>query len=131
MLRIAGRLYERAEEPDGCEDALRDLANELQGVGLCLHRYDLRGRNGEVVRPLRGLTAEDAREYREHHAANNVWMARLPGSPQPADVVVSHKLYPEDELVRHRFYQEFLEPKGIARDDRCGALRRDSLSSPR
>ena len=113
VLRIADRLYERAEEPDGWEDALQDLADELQGVVLCLHRYDLCGRTGEVVRPLRGLTAEDAREYRDQHAANNVWMARLPGSPQPADVIVSHKLYPEDELVRHRFYHEFLEPRGL------------------
>ena len=87
VLRIADRLYERAEEPGGWEDALQDLADELQGVGLCLHRYDLRGRNGEVVHPLRGLTAEDAREYRELHAANNVWMARLPGMPQPGDVI--------------------------------------------
>ena len=113
VLRIAGRLYERAEEADGWDDALQDLADELQGVALCLHQYDLCGRTGEVVRPLRGLTAEDAREYRDQHAANNVWLARLPGSPQPADVIVSHKLYPEDELVRHRFYHEFLEPRGL------------------
>jgi DNA-binding CsgD family transcriptional regulator/PAS domain-containing protein len=113
VLRIADRLYERAEEADGWENALRDLADELQGVGLCLHQYDLRGRNGEVVRPLRGLTAEDVREYGDLHAANNVWMARLPGAPRPADVIVSHKLYPEDELVRHRFYREFLEPRGL------------------
>jgi len=113
VLRIASRLYERAEEPDGWEDSLRDLADELQGVGLCLHRYDLGQRCGEAVRPLRGLTAEDVREYGEVHAANNIWMAQLPGTPQPADVIVSHKLYPEDELVRHRFYHEFLEPRGL------------------
>ena len=113
VLRIAGRLYERVEEPDGWENSLQDLADELQGVGLCLHRYDLGQRCGEAVRPLRGLTAEDAREYGEVHAANNIWMAQLPGIPQPADVIVSHKLYPENELVRHRFYHEFLEPRGL------------------
>jgi len=113
VLRISGRLYERAEEPDGWEESLQDLADELRGVGLCLHRYDLRQSNGEAVRPLRGFSADDVLEYGEVHAANNIWMARLPGTPRPADVIVSHKLYAEEELVRHRFYHEFLEPKGL------------------
>ena len=113
VLRIVGQLYERAEESGGWEDSLQAFADQLQGVGLCLHRYDLDQRDGEVVRPLRGFTEEDVREYREIHSANNIWMAQLPGVPKPADVIVSHKLYPEDELVRHRFYHEFLGPKGF------------------
>jgi len=113
VLRIAGRLYERAEEPDGSDGALLELADELQAVGLCQHRYNLLGRTGEAVRPLRGLTEKDVWEYREHHAANNIWMARLPTAPQPADVIVSHKLCPEAELVQSRFFHEFLEPRGL------------------
>jgi DNA-binding CsgD family transcriptional regulator len=113
VLRFANRLYEHAEEPGGYEDALQEIADAFHADALCVHRYGFRRRVGEAVRVLRGISVEDAHEYREHHAPHNIWMQNLPASVQASDVLASHELVPEETLVRHRFYHEFLEPKGL------------------
>lgn len=112
-MQIAARLYERAEDDNGWDRAVEELADVMEGQVVCVHRYDLGVRAGEAVRVLRGLTPHDAEEYREHHASNNAWMERLAGIPQPGAVLVSHKVCPERELVEHRFYNEFLKPRGL------------------
>ncbi|TFG36485.1 MAG: helix-turn-helix transcriptional regulator [Candidatus Aminicenantes bacterium] len=114
VLWFANRLYERAEEPAGWEEALQEITDALQGKTLCLHRYQLKRRSGLAIRTLRGITPEQAREYHDHHAQHNAWMARLPGVPRTSDVLVGHEVCPEDELFRHRFYHDFLEPMGLS-----------------
>ena len=113
VLRFANLLYEHAEEPGGYEDALQEIADAFRADALCVHQYDFRRHAGEAIRVLRGVTVEDAHEYREHHAPHNIWMQNLPGGPKTTDVLVSHELVPEETLVRHRFYHEFLEPNGL------------------
>ena len=113
VLQFVNRLHEHTEEPNGWEDALLEIADAFHAEVLCVHRYQPGRRAGETVRVLRGITTEQALEYREHHAPHNIWMQNLPGSPRTADVLVGHEMVPEEELVRHRFFREFLEPKGL------------------
>lgn len=113
VLRFANRLYERAEEPGGWEEALHEIADALEGAVLCVHRYQPGQRRGEAVQVLRGITPEQAREYREHHSAHNAWLGRVKGLPERADVLVGHEVCPKEDLVRDRFYHEFLAPKGL------------------
>lgn len=113
VLRFANRLYERAEEPGGWEDALHEIADSLNGTALCIHNYHLRDRRGEAVHVLRGITPEQALEYQQHHSPHNPWMTRLSGTLRRADVMVGHEVCPREELVEGRFYHDFLRPKGL------------------
>lgn len=110
---LVATLYERAAEADGWDTCVRAFGDMLEGQAVCIHRYRPESRAGEAIRVLHGLTSEDADDYRRHHAAHNVWMEGLPGAPLPGDVIVSHHICPESELVRHRFYHDFLKPRGL------------------
>lgn len=113
VLGFAHRLYEQAEDPGGLEQGLCSIADSLHAVVVCVHRYEITRRRGEAVRVLRGLTPDQVREYREHHAAHNPWMLGLRAPPNVSDVLAGHELCPADELLRHRFYHDFLAPKGL------------------
>ena len=111
VLRFVDRLYEQAEEPDGWEDALRELAGSFSATGMALHRYDVRTRRGTALRVLHGPAASEFIPIYEEHSCNNVWMEkfRTGPMPKPGDVIASHRLYPEAQLVRHSYYNEFLK----------------------
>jgi DNA-binding CsgD family transcriptional regulator/PAS domain-containing protein len=113
VVELSARLSDRITEDDGWSSAVQELGDAVGGTAVCVHRYDRRRRAGEAVEVLRGLTVEDADEYREHHAPHNAWMERLDSVPRTGQVLVSHHVCPEAELVRHRFYDEFLKPRGL------------------
>ena len=115
ILAFAERLYERAEEPDGWDDALQELADSFRGTGLALHNYDARNRRGTVFKVLRAPSLEKIGVDYQEHAGDNIWMQKFHAGPmpRPGDVIASHRLLDEADLVRHKYYNEFLKRYGF------------------
>ena len=115
VLAFADRLYERAEEPDGWLDALQGLADTLLGTALALHRYDARHRRGAVFKVLRSPSREKIGVDYQEHAGDNVWMQKFHAGPMPCpgDIIASHRLLPQADLLRHPYYNEFLKRYGF------------------
>ena len=115
VLAFADRLYERAEDENGWEGALQELADTLRGSAMALHRYDVRAQRGTAVKILRGPSLDEFGPIYKQYAGNNVWMKNLSKSPlpRPGEVISSHRLYPERDFLEHGYYNEFLKNYGL------------------
>lgn len=115
VLAFADSLYERAQVRDGWQETLQELADTFRGTALALHRYDARNRRGTVFNILRAPSMDTIGVDYQEHARDNVWMQRFHAGPlpRPGDVIASHRLLAEADLVRHRYYNEFLKRYGF------------------
>ena len=115
VLEFADRLYERAEEGEGWNDSLRELADTIGGEFVALHEFDVRALRGTAVEILRGPTFDEFVPIYMQHSGNNIWMNSLANRPlpRPGQVISSHRLYPESELVKHSYYNDFLKDYGL------------------
>lgn len=115
VLGFVDALYERAEEPGGWAGALRGLAHTLSGELVALHRYDARARRGTALEVPFGTSPDVLRRAYTDAAPHNIWMEKLrSGSmPRPGDIIVSHRLYPDAELVKTLYFNEFLDRFGF------------------
>jgi len=108
---IIADLYEAAFDPDRWDDALLNVA-QLQSAD----NYHLMVWNPAQPHPLHSLTwgmdAAVEAAYRAHYGAidpRRLLAAQLPDG----EWLACHRYFPEREVARHEFFQDYLIPGGI------------------
>jgi DNA-binding CsgD family transcriptional regulator len=106
---------------------LEDIKRFLGGNATALILHDFRHNLGSIL-----FASGYNRKYIHSRAAtdarHNVWLARERDYRVPGTIHVGEQLVPDDELVRTRFYAEWLEPQHL-HHRLCAVLSREEATA--
>ncbi len=108
LLKLIGRIYDAALEPTLWGETLEAVTTAFDANGLGMFVADARGARVGLLETT-GIPQPMLEAYREHYAGVNVWMqqcARL--RPAAGIPLLSQDFYPEAELLRSEFYNDYL-----------------------
>lgn len=118
LLDLVGRIYEAAAELDrwpGFMEAFGRVV-DASGVVLWLHDFADGSANfdgsGNSLACFTGFDPEAVASYAAHYSHVNVW-AQNEDKLCSGSVVTSAMLYPDADLVRTEYYNDWLKPQGL------------------
>jgi DNA-binding CsgD family transcriptional regulator len=106
---------------------LDEIMRFLKGNAIALISHDFRENLGAILF-ARGFNHRYLKTYPQSHARQNVWLARERDYRAPGTIHTGEQLVPEHELVRSRFYAEWLQPQGLHRR-LCAVLSREEATA--
>jgi DNA-binding CsgD family transcriptional regulator len=110
LQRLLARIYETGS---GDWDTLLDeITRFLEGSAIALISHDFKHNLGSIL-SARGYNQKFLRAYALHHAHQNVWLARERDYRPPGTIHIGEHLVPEDQLLRTKFYDEWLRPQDL------------------
>jgi DNA-binding CsgD family transcriptional regulator len=101
---------------------LQHLRQELKATAVALVQCDLATKSGDIVHHV-GYEPAYVRQYRERHAARNVWLCAGEWHSQD-QVTVGHEIISVKQLVATDFYRHWLKPQGFLHR-LCGVISRE------
>jgi DNA-binding CsgD family transcriptional regulator len=108
---LVDRIYEAALGEGGWSEILEHLAGALGGP-TALHAYDLtRGRGTTLLGAA--FQPEVTTAYHDHYCTVNPWMRESRRSFDDGELVISSEIYPDEQLVRTEFHDDFLRPNDL------------------
>ena len=111
--KVVELIYDCALNPNRWIDTA-DMIAQLVGAEICLLGvHDMKNvHHGVMFRP-RGVDESYERLYAEKYAAINPHSVPITLLPVGKVVTTRHDQFDEQEVLRSRFYQEFMKPQGI------------------
>jgi DNA-binding CsgD family transcriptional regulator len=118
MLDLVGRIYEAAAEPDRWPGFMQAFARAVDAEGVVLWLHDFADGSasfdgsGASLACFTGFDPAAIGSYAEHYSGVNVW-AKNEDKLTSGSVVTSSMLYPDAELVRSEYYNDWLKPQDL------------------
>jgi DNA-binding CsgD family transcriptional regulator len=110
LQRLLPRIYETGS---GDWDTLLDeITRFLEGSAVALVSHDFKHNLGSIL-SARGYNPKLLPAYALHHARQNVWLARERDYRPPGTIHIGEHLVPEHQLLRTKFYDEWLRPQDL------------------
>ena len=106
---------------------LDEIMQFLNGNAIALISHDFTHNQGSILF-ARGYNQRYLRTYTQYHARQNVWLARERDYRTPGTIHLGEQLVPEHELVRSRFYTEWLRPQDL-HHRLCAVLSREDVTA--
>jgi DNA-binding CsgD family transcriptional regulator len=106
---------------------LDEIMQFLKGSAIALISHDFGHNLGSIVF-ARGYNQKHLGTYAPYHARQNAWLARERDYRTPGAIHIGEQLVPEHELVRSRFYTEWLQPQGL-HHRLCAVLSREDATA--
>jgi DNA-binding CsgD family transcriptional regulator len=106
---------------------LDEIMQFLKGNAIALVSHDFSQNLGAILF-ARGFNQRYLRAYPQYHARQNVWLARERDYRTTGTIHTGEQLVPEHELVRSRFYAEWLQPQALHRR-LCAVLSREEATT--
>jgi DNA-binding CsgD family transcriptional regulator len=107
LQRLLPRIYETGSGDWGA--LLDDIKEFLAGSAIALISHDFEQNVGSILL-ARGYNHKYLRSYALHE---NVWLARERDYRPPGTIHIGEHLVAEHELVKTKFYTEWLQPQGF------------------
>jgi DNA-binding CsgD family transcriptional regulator len=122
LQRLLPRIYETGA---GDWDTLLDeITRFVEGSAVALVSHDFKHNLGSVLSAI-GYNQKFLPAYALHHARQNVWLARERDYRPPGTIHVGEHLVPEHQLLRTKFYDEWLRPQDL-HHRLCAVLSREN-----
>jgi DNA-binding CsgD family transcriptional regulator len=110
LQRLLPRIYEIGSGDS--EMLLDEVKCFLEGSALALISHDFKHNRGSIRFAI-GYNRRHIASYALHHAHQNVWLARERDYRPPGKVHIGEHLVPEHQLLRTKFYREWLQPQDL------------------
>lgn len=107
VLDLVDRIYAAAEDSGRWMAFLERLGHVAHSPLTALVFEDARSRQASVAQAV-GFDPSFAREYEQHYAARNAWIAAS-SKFRPGDVITSEQLLPDDVFLQTEYYNDFLQ----------------------
>lgn len=107
--RLLNALYETAVDPDGWQEFLNVLSDEFSATVVGFVHQDV-GSKRDAVSLMRGIDDGIQREYEEHWAQRNVWIAGAADRIVSGIVMTGQMMCPDEILRRSEMWNEFFRP---------------------
>jgi DNA-binding CsgD family transcriptional regulator len=125
LQRLLPRIYETGS---GDWDTLLDEIKQfLEGSAIALISHNFLHNLGSILF-ARGYNQKFLRSYALYHAHQNVWLARERDYRQPGTIHIGEHLVPEHQLLRTKFYTEWLQPQDL-HHRLCAVLSREQTTA--
>ena len=125
LQRLPSRIYDTGS--GDWEPLLDDIKQILGGSATALILHDFRHNLGSIMFAS-GYNRKYMRSRISTDARHNVWLARERDYRPPGTIHVGEQLVPEHELVRTKFYAEWLEPQAL-HHRLCAVLSREEATA--
>ena len=125
LQRLPSRIYDTGS--GDWEPLLEDIKQILDGRATALILHDFEHNLGSIMFAT-GYNRKYMRSRISTDARHNVWLARERDYRPPGTIHVGEQLVPEHELVRTRFYAEWLEPQDL-HHRLCAVLSREEATA--
>jgi DNA-binding CsgD family transcriptional regulator len=119
------RIYEIG--PSDWETLLDEINRFLEGSAIALVFHDFKHNLGSI-RFARGYNRRYIPLYALSYAHQNVWLARERDYRRPGIVHIGEHLVPEQQLIRTKFYSEWLQPQAL-HHRLCAVLSREKATA--
>jgi DNA-binding CsgD family transcriptional regulator len=110
LQRLLPRIYEAGS--DDWDTLLDEIARFLGSSAIALISHDFKHNLGSILL-ARGYNQAYLDSYPLYHAHQNVWLARERDYRRPGTVHIGEYLVPEHQLLRTKFYSEWLQPQDL------------------
>jgi DNA-binding CsgD family transcriptional regulator len=110
LQRLLPRIYETGS--GDWETLLDEITRFLEGSATALISHDFKHNLGSIL-VARGYNQKYLHSYDLYHAHQNVWLARERDYRPPGTIHIGEHLVPEHQLVRTKFYNEWLRPQDL------------------
>ena len=125
LQRLLPQIYETGS---GDWDTLLDEIKQFLGASaIALIYHDFKQNLGSVLF-ARGYNQKYLDLYGSHYAHQNVWLARERDYRRPGTIHIGEHLVPEHQLVRTKFYTEWLQPQDL-HHRLCAVLSREQATA--
>ena len=125
LQRLLPRIYETGS---GDWDTLLDEIKQFLGASaIALISHDFKHNLGSILFAI-GYNQKFLRSYAIYHAHHNVWLARERDYRQPGTIHIGEHLVPEHQLLRTKFYAEWLQPQDL-HHRLCAVLSREQATT--
>ncbi|MHB1331754.1 MAG: helix-turn-helix transcriptional regulator [Sulfuriferula sp.] len=117
-LDLVGRIYEAAVEPDRWPAFMEAFGRAVDASGVVLWLHDFADGSANFdggsssLACFTGFDPEAVASYAAHYSHVNVW-AQNEDKLCSGSVVTSAMLYPDADLVRTEYYNDWLKPQGL------------------
>ena len=112
VLDLIRLIYEAAGDPHLWPSFLEKLAAAVRATCVALVVHDLNNGKAQVGADF-GLDPAFNSSYTRHYSAINPWVVGNEDLRTPGRVLESSEVFPDRELVRTEFYNDFLKPQGL------------------
>jgi DNA-binding CsgD family transcriptional regulator len=106
---------------------LDEIMQFLEGSAIALISHDFKSNLGSILLAS-GLNLKYLPRYPSYPANQNLWLAGERHYRVPGTIHTGEQLVPEDELVRTRFYAEWLQPQDL-HHRLCAVLSREEATA--
>jgi DNA-binding CsgD family transcriptional regulator len=119
------RIYETGS--GDWEPLLDEIMRFLGGSAIALISHDFRHNVGSIIL-ARGYNRKYVNAYASSHAQQNSWLARERDYRPPGTIHIGEQLVPEGQLIRSRFYADWLRPQHL-HHRLCAVLSREGATA--
>jgi DNA-binding CsgD family transcriptional regulator len=119
------RIYETGS--GDWEPLLAEIMRFLESSAIALISHDFRHNLGSIIL-AKGYTQKYVSAYASSHAHHNVWLARERDYRPPGTIHIGEQLVSEPQLMRSRFYTEWLGPQNL-HHRLCAVLSREGATA--
>jgi DNA-binding CsgD family transcriptional regulator len=125
LQRLLPRIYETGS--NGWETLLEEIKQFLAGSAIALISHDFDNNLGSIL-VTSGYNRKFLESYALYHARQNVWLKRERDYRPAGTTHTGDHLVPEDQLVRTKFYTEWLQPQDL-HHRLCAVLSREQATA--
>jgi DNA-binding CsgD family transcriptional regulator len=118
FINLVGHIYDAAIDPTRWPEFLSRFANAIGGENTLMFSQNLETFEATMAVQSEGLNAavnfdpDFLRSYDEHYSTTNVWVQNEVNLPAGV-AVTGPMLYPEKELRKTEFYNDWLRPQNV------------------
>jgi DNA-binding CsgD family transcriptional regulator len=125
LQRLLPRIYDTGS--GDWETLLEEIKQFLEGSAIALISHDFKNNLGSML-ITRGYNQKYLDSYALYHAHQNVWLARERDYRPPGTIHIGEHLVPEHQLLRSKFYNEWLQPQDL-HHRLCAVLSREQATA--
>lgn len=114
ILDLVGLIYDAAADARCWPAFLTALARATGDRIATIDFHDARAANGSLAAQV-GLDPACQKSYDEYYRNLNPWINQPRVPTSPGTVATTGMMFPEEELVRSEYFQDFLAPQGLFR----------------
>ena len=130
---LIGRIYEAALDSRRWDEFLLAFAARMRSQAALIWGHDFSDRSAEfdgsagIISSIQGIDPAALQTFSEYYSQLNVWMDD-PTRHNAGQVVTSSSLYPDDQLKRSEYYNDWLKPQDFFYSSAAIVEKRDDLS---
>jgi DNA-binding CsgD family transcriptional regulator len=125
LQRLLARIYDTGS--GAWETLLDEIKQFLGGSAIALTSHDFKHNSG-IIQLATGYNRRYIDSYPLYYAHQNVWLARERDYRRPGTVHTGEQLVPEQQLIRSKFYTDWLQPQDL-HHRLCAVLSREQATA--